>query len=107
LQVPPAALRVCPDDPLHSLVRALGGAGDRAPGTGFGSGLFGAVPEFATDLFGEFLSISRTAGSRRTVTKSVPPVMNEFATDEPVFAVQVLIRGVSEIRGGRGRTCGV
>ncbi|MEV6641452.1 hypothetical protein [Amycolatopsis sp. NPDC051371] len=36
---------------------------DRAPGTGFGSGLFGAVPEFATGLFGEFLSIARTAGS--------------------------------------------
>jgi hypothetical protein len=67
--------------------------------SGSGSGLFGAVTEVVTDLIGEFLPIARSAGARRTATKSAQRVTNKFATGEPVFAIQVLLRSESEIPG--------
>ncbi|MGW4524976.1 ATP-binding protein [Amycolatopsis sp. NPDC004378] len=123
--LPLAALPVRPDDPLQALANALGDvrpdlgesvdvcldlvpltparirhhARHVAEETALGSRLFRAVGEVLTDLIGEFLPTARTAGTRRTATKSAQRVRNKFATDEPVFAVQVLIRAQSEIPG--------
>jgi hypothetical protein len=122
--LPLAALPVRPDDPLQSLANALGDVrpdlgesvdvcldlipltparirhhARQVAGSAFSSGLFGAAADIATDLIGEFLPIARPAGPRRAATKSAQRVTNKFATDEPVFAVQVLIRCASEIPG--------
>ncbi|WP_410608394.1 hypothetical protein [Amycolatopsis sp. lyj-109] len=125
--LPLEALPVRPDDPLQSLANALGDVRpdlgesvvvclDLIPltparirhharqvagesGTGYGAALFGAVAGFVTDLIGEFLPIARAAGARRTAMKSTQRVTNKFATNEPLFAVQVLIHCASEIPG--------
>jgi hypothetical protein len=125
VHLPLAALPIRPADSLQTLANALGNVRpdlgesvdiclDLIPLTparirhqvrqiaresGSGSGLFGAVTEVVTDLIGEFLPIARSAGARRTATKSAQRVTNKFATGEPVFAIQVLLRSESEIPG--------
>jgi hypothetical protein len=59
----------------------------RARESGFGSGLFGAVTKVVIDLLGEFLSDRADRRGRRT----------KSATEEPVFAVEVLIRAEPEL----------
>jgi hypothetical protein len=62
---------------------------------------FGVVANLAAELLGKFLPIARTqvSGRPRNATPSPQRVANQFLTDEPVFALRVLIRCVSEIPG--------
>ncbi|MFD9961714.1 hypothetical protein [Amycolatopsis sp. NPDC058986] len=63
------------------------------------------VAEAAGEVLGEFLPNARGAGrgaprpTARGAASSARAAVNKFATDEPVFAVQVLIRCQSEIPG--------
>ncbi|MFI7114952.1 ATP-binding protein [Amycolatopsis sp. NPDC049868] len=56
-----------------------------------------ALVEAAGEIVGEFVPTARAAG--RSAPRQQAPVPNKFATDEPVFAVQLLIRCRSEIPG--------
>jgi hypothetical protein len=126
--LPLRALSIHPDDPLQTLANALGDVrvdlgeavqvcldlipltparirhlARRAASHSRGNDVrpFGVVADVAAELLGEFLPIARTpAGARsRNATPSPQRVANKFATDEPSFAIQVLIRCVSEIPG--------
>jgi len=125
-QFPLKALPVRPDDPLQSLANALGDvrpdlgetvdvcvdlvpltparirhiARRYQPSGGSGGGLLHTVADGLAEVVGEFLPIARGQGrssSGQPVRK--PVLQNKFLTDEPVFAVQVLVRCVSEIPG--------
>lgn len=125
-QFPLKALPVRPDDPLQSLANALG---DVRPDLGeavdvcvdlvpltparirhvsrkyqpsgrSAGGALHAVGEGLAEVVGEFIPTARGQGrfsSRQPARKPVP--QNKFLTDEPVFAIQVLLRCVSEIPG--------
>lgn len=116
------ALPVRPDDPLQSLANALGDVrpdlGERvdvcldlipltparirhlarrtAPGGG-SSGIARTVVDALTEILAEFMPTAR--GGRRGPVGPVSAESTKFATDEPVFAVQLLIRCQSEIPG--------
>lgn len=114
------ALPLRPDDPLQALANALG---DVRPDLGETVDICldlipltparirhlarqtakqegtvaGALVEAAGEIVGEFVPTAR--GARRPAARAVTPVPNKFTTDEPVFAVQLLIRCRSEIPG--------
>ena len=126
--LPLLSLPIRPDDPLQTLANALGDvradlgesvqvcldlipltparirhfARRAVPHSGGNSMRpFGVVADVAAELVGEFLPIARTQASGRSRNVTPPPqrVKNKFVTDEPVFAIQVLIRCASEIPG--------
>ncbi|WP_410599811.1 ATP-binding protein [Amycolatopsis sp. lyj-90] len=118
------SLPLRPDDPLQALANALGdvrpdlGEGvdvclDLIPLTPArirhlarqaakqqetaGRALARGVADVAREVLGEFMPTARGGG--RPAPRQQTPVLNKFATDEPVFAVQLLIRCRSEIPG--------